>query len=71
MAALMALNAPLLEYVAPAMLSTGLPEATSPPFQPIKPEAKESPETLEPMPVVWVEPSMEIPEMAPSASKAT
>ena len=28
-------------------------------------------ETLEPMPVVWVEPSMEIPEMAPSASKAT
>ena len=40
MAALMALNAPLLEYVAPAMLSTGLPEATSPPFQPIKPERR-------------------------------
>ena len=56
MAALMALNAPLLEFVAPAMLATGLPEATSPPFQPIKPEAKESPETLEPMPVVSVDP---------------
>ena len=32
------------------MLSTGLPLLTSPPFQPMKPEAKESPETLEPMP---------------------
>ena len=53
------------------MLSTGLPLLTSPPFQPMKPEAKESPETLEPMPVVWVEPSMEMPETVPSALKAT
>ena len=29
------------------MPSTGLPEATSPPFQPMKPEAKDSSETLE------------------------
>ena len=36
MAALMALNAPLLEYVAPAMLSTGLPEATLPASSPNK-----------------------------------
>ena len=54
-----------------SLIHIWLPEATSPPFQPIKPEAKASSETLEPMPVVWVEPSIEMAEIAPSVSKAT